>query len=438
MIPISLCMIVKNEEKNLRKCLDNIKDYVDEIIIVDTGSTDKTKEIAHEYTDKVYNFDWVMDFSEARSFSITKATNDWILVLDADEFIINFDKSTVQNFMKKNIKVVGRILRINAIAGRDQHSEEQKSLERVSRLFNKNYFHYEGRIHEQVTPIDGEDFATAFIDISADHIGYIGYEIKDKNKWERNKTILEESIKEKPNDSYLYYHLGKVSYLMGDYEKAASYIDRAISIGVDYNLEYVQDMILTYGYSLLNQNQYEKGLSILEYEPYFKNSADYYFILALIYMNKGDLKESVEYFNKCIGKIETVIGTSSYLPYYNIGVIYEVLEDYKAAIIHYDICNGYSFAESRLKDILKKQVTKDSIKELIETGELEIAYKLLNIMEKYILDDPDIYSMKGVILIIENDLEEAKKEIEKGLLIAPADDDLLYNLEHVKRIKDKD
>ena len=85
MITISLCMIVKNEEKILARCLDSIKAMVDEIIIVDTGSTDNTKAIASQYTDKVYDFKWVDDFSKARNFAYSKATMDYQMWMDADD-----------------------------------------------------------------------------------------------------------------------------------------------------------------------------------------------------------------------------------------------------------------------------------------------------------------------------------------------------------------
>lgn len=95
MIEISLCMIVKNEEKVLKRCLDSIADLMDEIIIVDTGSTDHTKEIAKKYTDKVYDFEWIDDFSAARNFSFSKATKDYIYVADADEVV---DEENRQKF----------------------------------------------------------------------------------------------------------------------------------------------------------------------------------------------------------------------------------------------------------------------------------------------------------------------------------------------------
>lgn len=94
MITISLCMIVKNEEKILRRCLDSIKELMDEIIIVDTGSTDRTKAIAAEYTDKLYDFKWINDFSAARNFAFSKAACDYIYSADADEVVNqeNFEK----------------------------------------------------------------------------------------------------------------------------------------------------------------------------------------------------------------------------------------------------------------------------------------------------------------------------------------------------------
>ena len=95
MITITACMIVKNEEKVLKRCLDSLQNLVDEIVIVDTGSTDLTKEIAMEYTDKIFDFTWVHDFAAARNYSFTKATMDYIYVADADEEI---DKENQEKF----------------------------------------------------------------------------------------------------------------------------------------------------------------------------------------------------------------------------------------------------------------------------------------------------------------------------------------------------
>lgn len=87
MITISVCMIVKNEERVLARCLDSLRGIADEIIIVDTGSTDCTKQVARAYTDKIYDFEWVNDFSAARNFSFSKASMEYIYAADADEVI---------------------------------------------------------------------------------------------------------------------------------------------------------------------------------------------------------------------------------------------------------------------------------------------------------------------------------------------------------------
>ena len=87
MITVSLCMIVKNEERILQRCLDSLTGLMDEIIIVDTGSTDATREIAAKYTDQVYDFAWVNDFSAARNFAFSKASKEYIYSADADEVL---------------------------------------------------------------------------------------------------------------------------------------------------------------------------------------------------------------------------------------------------------------------------------------------------------------------------------------------------------------
>ena len=100
---LSLCMITKNEENNLSRCLDCIKEFVDEIIIVDTGSTDKTVEIAKSYGAHIYHYDWNNDFSKARNVSLQKATKDWILVLDADEVLPYEEGLKLKNIINTSV-----------------------------------------------------------------------------------------------------------------------------------------------------------------------------------------------------------------------------------------------------------------------------------------------------------------------------------------------
>lgn len=95
---LSVCMIVKNEEKVLKRCLESIKNIADEIIIVDTGSTDNTKSIALEYTEKIYDYKWIDNFSDARNFSFSKASSDYIMWVDADDIIEEKTQDKIKGF----------------------------------------------------------------------------------------------------------------------------------------------------------------------------------------------------------------------------------------------------------------------------------------------------------------------------------------------------
>jgi hypothetical protein len=197
-------MIVKNEEDNLKSCLSQLVNFVDEIIIVDTGSNDSTKAIASKFTDKIYDFKWCSDFSKARNFSISKASNDWILVLDADEFSVDFNRDNVNKFIndfsRKN--KAGRIKRINIM---EDSNENKKYIERVNRLFNRKYFHYEGIIHEQIVALNGKTYGTEKVDIIADHVGYTKEVLNRTDKIKRNIELLDAAVKNNSEDPYLYF-----------------------------------------------------------------------------------------------------------------------------------------------------------------------------------------------------------------------------------------
>ena len=122
-IILSVGMIVKNEEKHLENCLSALKKLLDnvpsELIIVDTGSTDRTKEIAAKYADKVLDFEWIDDFSAARNFCAKNASNNWILALDCDEYVNKVDVHTIRILMQKFPKCTGVIRLKNIVIDDD-------------------------------------------------------------------------------------------------------------------------------------------------------------------------------------------------------------------------------------------------------------------------------------------------------------------------------
>lgn len=343
---ISLCMIVKNEENNLKKCLSSISNYVDEIIIIDTGSNDKTKEVAKEFTDKIFDYNWDNDFAKARNFSISKAKNDWILVLDADEVVIDFDVANVLDFINNNTDCAGRIKIINIF----EDKGVKRYIERINRFFNRNNYHYEGIIHEQLKNKEGINYNMKNIGITVEHIGYQKEIVKKSNKLERNIKLLKNALVENDKDPYLHYQLVKSYYMAKEYNLAQLEFEKALSLVDNYAFEYVKDLVETYGYALLNLGKYKEALEIKKYEKYYSYSSDFNFLLGLVYMNNGLIDLSIKYFNKATqlgeGNIE---GTNSYLAFYNLGVIYECLGFIEEAKQYYYKCGEYELAKNRLK-----------------------------------------------------------------------------------------
>ena len=113
MFPVSVCMIAKNEDIHIEECLKRLRPCKFEIIVVDTGSVDRTMETARKYTDKVFHFDWCDDFSAARNFSIAQASNDWILAIDCDEYLENINLADIEEALEDNLTSVGMIIRNN-------------------------------------------------------------------------------------------------------------------------------------------------------------------------------------------------------------------------------------------------------------------------------------------------------------------------------------
>ena len=144
---ISLCMIVKNEEENLARCLDSARDIVDEIIIVDTGSTDRTVDIAESYGARVFYHPWEGSFSKARNYSLKYATCDWILILDADEELNKEGTPRLKEIAENNECPV-----VSFIIKNKYKNSTQEGYAQMVRLF-KNFsgVHYKGIVHNYYT-----------------------------------------------------------------------------------------------------------------------------------------------------------------------------------------------------------------------------------------------------------------------------------------------
>ncbi len=198
---ISACMIVKNEEEMLPGCLESIRSWVDEIIIVDTGSTDRTVEIAESYGAKVYFQEWTKNFSYHRNFSISKATSDWIFIIDADEeFVLDDLPSLRQAAAQTEFRLVSfNIFNINKETG------QTTSFLHSVRLFKREAnLRYDGIVHNQLMFEPGEKALR--LGISIHHYGYDLSPEKMKQKLDRSRELLERQLQDDPDNCFVHYN----------------------------------------------------------------------------------------------------------------------------------------------------------------------------------------------------------------------------------------
>ena len=353
MSPISVCIIAKNEEKHIEECCKRLTPYGFEIVLVDTGSTDRTIELAGHYTNCIYHFDWCNDFSAAKNFAMGKASYDWILSIDCDEYIESIDLSSLSACMESQLRSAGRILIRNRFTENGQTAYEQV---RVSRFVNRRYYHFDGAVHEQLVPIPDRDAVSATpkyvydAPITVLHVGYDGSEEEMREKSRRNIALLEQELKLRGDDPYTYYQLGQSYRKLHDYESAFRYFDLGLSMDVDPALDYVQTMVESYGYTLLDLKRYQDALNLLGVYDEFAGRADFVFLMGLIYMNNGLFDESIHEFTKATTIEEFAVdGVNSYKAFYNIGVIYECTGHTREAKEAYRKCGKYEPAVKRLK-----------------------------------------------------------------------------------------
>lgn len=164
MFTISLCMIVKNEEQVLARLLDCAKQFADEIIVVDTGSTDTTKEIAQKYTKKVYDFKWCDDFSKARNFAFSKATCDYQMWLDADDFISKQNIEKIIALKSQNDKTTD-VYMFKYSIGFDNNDTPYLTYYRERLLKRSDQFMWQGFVHEAIAPFGKIEY----LDIEIEH-----------------------------------------------------------------------------------------------------------------------------------------------------------------------------------------------------------------------------------------------------------------------------
>jgi len=208
-VRLSLYMIVKNEEKDIEKALSWAKDITFEQIVVDTGSTDRTVEIAEDMGAKVYNFKWINDFAAARNFALEKTTGNWIAGIDADEYYTVEDAKKLLDFIKRiqsNRELSERCLAVSHTAiNLNDEGKPTSSLIRICAFRNDPSIRFSGRIHERLW-IDDDRILYAD-GVTLYHTGYSETEKKEKGKTERNVRMLRKELEREPENLTLKAYL---------------------------------------------------------------------------------------------------------------------------------------------------------------------------------------------------------------------------------------
>ena len=272
----------RNEEKTLARCLESVKGVVDEIVVVDTGSQDLTKEIAKSFKARIYDFEWCNDFSKARNFALSKATHEYILVLDADEYLVAGDKRDMIAVIDK--KAIGQVVRMDAFKSNEDISYSRNF---ISRIF-PNGTKYVGRIHEQVESA----LPRIRTNLQLMHDGYLHID-----KSERNLEILFKELEESPKDSYLLYQVAHTLLVAGRKEEALVQYE-AYYAGSKLGESYRCTAIVDFMQSIVALKKLERGILLIqEEEKNYHDSPDFNFVCAEFYRELvlSDVKKYISY-----------------------------------------------------------------------------------------------------------------------------------------------
>ena len=366
---ISLCMIVKNEEEHLSNCLKTLCDIVDEIVIIDTGSTDKTKEICNNFHANVYDYHWNDSFADARNFGLKKATGDWILWLDADEeFVIEDKKALFDQLDSKD--TVALLVQLVNFCGSNPPDENNAYLFYSNRIFRNHIgFRFIGKIHEYLD-INNKDrplLTETTTAIKILHYGYMDELAESRKKTERNLRILESAKETKDYSPWIDYHISSELYRLKEYDKALNQVNISILRFLEkglmppsllYKLKY--DILLVAGCAESALPGIEKA--ILLYPDY----VDLHFYKGLILMAKKQYENAISVFEHCLvlgesnTKYLTLKGVGSFSALYYTGLCNEEMKDYVKAENAYMqtlfCCPNHIDAEKKLAKLKNKDL----------------------------------------------------------------------------------
>jgi glycosyltransferase involved in cell wall biosynthesis len=325
---ISLCMIVKNEERVLGDCLASIKPYVDEIIVVDTGSTDRTVEIAQEHGAKVFFFAWCDDFSAARNVSLSHATSEWVLWMDADDTIPPECGAKLHDLIAlAEDRVTGFILQVHIPPAPGDNGFT--IVDHVKLFRNGLNLRFIGRIHEQILePIYQAGGTIERTDLYVVHSGYDYSPEGQKRKRERDLRILDLELQERPHHPFVHWNRGMTFYHLKEWDQAIAALERCLSLSKPHESTVRKVYALLAGSYLerrelaLAKERLEQGLRLFPQDPELN------FRGGILYRELGNLEAAERCYKVVLGRPEQGhidsldVSMTGYKAHHNLGLLY--------------------------------------------------------------------------------------------------------------------